>query len=270
MGTQIRVPPFLLESYMPVQPLHAPISIVTPSAVKNPENQIQIGLMKASRELLSKKPLSPVNVLWFSAVRNYNVQVVFMLPITHFAHTDGVQHCSNENLHCGKEVFIISGEYKGWRGMLRRGGKDSCEVEVGAFKLAMVKANNVVVRGNVIDTLKQSTYIEDEFILKTPLLTNSSLLDGIDDQPTAGTSSNPWMVDNDDVALAETLASDLNFLLQLRVVESLKHYHAVFKILPGWQDSFLDHQVKTKVPSPFQSPSGQQVPPSCLAVFLTN
>jgi hypothetical protein len=60
-----------------------------------------------------------------------------------------------------------------------------------------------------------------------------------------------------------------NFLLRPRAVESLKIYHAVFRITPGWRDSYLNRHAKTEVPSPFQSPSGQPVPVNSIAVFLT-
>jgi transcription elongation factor len=75
-----------------------------------------------------------------------SLQVVFTLPITHFAHADVVCDRDDENRYRGKEVLIIRGEYKGWRGILRSKGNDSCDVEIGATKLATLKADVVVVR----------------------------------------------------------------------------------------------------------------------------
>ncbi|KAF9231447.1 hypothetical protein BU15DRAFT_68328 [Melanogaster broomeanus] len=187
-------------------------------------------------------------------------KIVFTLPITHFAHGNVVSNRGDENWHRGKEVLIIRGEYRGWRGILRSGGKDLCMVELGATTLASLTPDVIVVRGcnTTLDgmalTPEQSFKIDGVFEraeipqvtrMNTPPPTSSSLPDVADDPTVASTSSNPWTVDDDDIAEAEV--------------------HPV----SSWRDSYLDRHVKTEVPSPFRSPSGQPVPPNLLVVMLT-
>ncbi|KAF9230155.1 hypothetical protein BU15DRAFT_69440 [Melanogaster broomeanus] len=323
---EIRVPPFLLESYIPDQGILAAHGSTIPSVEDSPDvvevgdtaevqSGLHIGVQCATGwvrlQLLCPSmpcqthtidvPLSsitstpPTNALRFSAATNYNVRkgdyvvvvrgesigrngivsrvdhdrqtldvavtwnpsIVFTLPITHFAHGNVVSDRGDENRHRGKEVLIIRGEYRGWRGILRSGGKDLCMVELGATTLASLTPDIIVVRG--CNTTLDGTALTPEQSFK------------IDDNPTvASTSSNPWTVDDDDIAEAEVRpVSSFGFLLRLGVVESLKTYHTMFKILPGWRDSYLDRHIKTEVPSPFRSPSGQPVPPNLLAVMLT-
>ena len=60
-----------------------------------------------------------------------------------------------------------------------------------------------------------------------------------------------------------------DFLLHANVSKSLEHFRAVFKISPGWRDTYTDRLAKTEVPSPFQGPSGP-VPHGQLAIRLTS
>ena len=105
----------------------------------------------------------------------------------------------------------------------------------------------------------------------------------------AGTSHSPWVIDDDDCAhalaastiprscrlnfygirqrLMHVLAFD--FLLHANVSKFLEHFRTVFKISPGWRNTYTDHLAKTEVPSPFQGPSGP-VPHGQLAVCLTS
>ena len=52
-------------------------------------------------------------------------------------------------------------------------------------------------------------------------------------------------------------------------MKTLERFRAVFKISPGWRDTYTDRLAKTEVPSPFQGPSGS-VPRGQLAVRLTS
>ena len=105
----------------------------------------------------------------------------------------------------------------------------------------------------------------------------------------AGTSHSPWVIDDDNRAhalaastiprscrlnfygirqrLMHVLAFD--FLLHANVSKSLEHFRVVFKISPGWRDTYTGRLAKTEVPSPFQGPSGP-VPHGQLAVCLTS
>ena len=105
----------------------------------------------------------------------------------------------------------------------------------------------------------------------------------------AGTSHNPWVINDDDRAhalaastiprscrlnfygiqqrLMHVLAFD--FLLHAKVSKSLEHFRMVFKISPGWRDTYTDRLAKTEVPSPFQGPSGP-VSYGQLAIRLTS
>ena len=56
--------------------------------------------------------------------------MIFMLPITHFAHTATVCHCDESKAY-DKEVLIIAGPHKGWQGRIRIVGRDTCIVEQG-------------------------------------------------------------------------------------------------------------------------------------------
>jgi hypothetical protein len=47
-----------------------------------------------------------------------------------------------------------------------------------------------------------------------------------------------------------------DFLRHPSVAISLQWYRAVFKIKPGWKDTYANCHAKTEVPDPFQSPSG--------------
>ncbi|KAF8833248.1 hypothetical protein BDN67DRAFT_1017772 [Paxillus ammoniavirescens] len=124
----------------------------------------------------------PVNALRFSTMTNYNVRVgdhvivvrgesigrtgmvskvdldrktlnvaatwnpsnVFTLPITHFAHDSAVRDHDDANRYRGKEILVIRGEYRGWRGILRHGNKDTCTVELGAATLASLPLDVIV------------------------------------------------------------------------------------------------------------------------------
>ncbi|KIJ09590.1 hypothetical protein PAXINDRAFT_157857 [Paxillus involutus ATCC 200175] len=363
-GEEIRVPPFLLESYVLDQTIRAAHGSIIPSAQESP-NVIEVGDsahvwsgIHASSQGTVKSvqhatglirlrlvcspyrtpgtidvPLSsvaftpPANALRFSAATNYNVRVgnhvvivrgeligktgmvskvdldrktlnvvatwnplkMFTLPITHFAHDSVVRDRDDENRHRGKEILVIRGEYRGWRGILRLGKKDTCTVELGAATLASLPPDDIVVRqvshsvlgcdttlagtpltpqeSFDVDSVFERGHIKQETRTKTPPPADSPPPDA-EDSPIAGTSSNPWRVDDNDVADG-CLASNFNFLMRPNVVDSLKIYHAVFKITGGWRASYLDHHVKTEVPSPFQLPSGQPTPSNTLAVILT-
>ena len=76
--------------------------------------------------------------------RNF-IQVIFMLPITHFAHTAAVSHHDESKAYCDKEVLIITGPPKGWRGRIRIVERDTCIVERGV-SIGTYAKNILVVR----------------------------------------------------------------------------------------------------------------------------
>ncbi|KAF9231261.1 hypothetical protein BU15DRAFT_68481 [Melanogaster broomeanus] len=311
---QIRVPPFLLESYVPDQGILAAHGSIIPSVEDSPDvvevgdtaevqSRLHIGVQRATGwvqlQLLCPStpcqtrtidvPLSsitstpPTNALRFSAATNYNVRkgdyvvvvrgesigrngivskvdhvgktldvavtwnpsIVFTLPITHFAHGNVVSDRGDENRH--RDVIVVRG----------------CNTTLDGTALTPEQSFK-------IDGVFERAEIPQVTRMNTPPPTSSFLPDVADDPTAASTSSNPWTVDDDNIDEAEVRpVSSFGFLLCPGVVESLKTYHAVFKILPGWRDSYLDRHIKTEVPSPFWSPSGQPIPPNFLAVMLT-
>ena len=52
-----------------------------------------------------------------------------MLPITHFAHAAAVSHHDESKAYRDKEVLIITGPYKDWRGRICIVERDTCIVE---------------------------------------------------------------------------------------------------------------------------------------------
>ncbi|KAF8837228.1 hypothetical protein BDN67DRAFT_983386 [Paxillus ammoniavirescens] len=236
-----------------------------------------LGSMPVHRELLNLYNVPPA---WLNVVATWNPSNMFTLPITHFAHDSAVCDRDDANWHRGKEILVIHGEYRGWRGILRHRKKDTCTVELGAATLASLPLDVIVVRqvshyvlgcdttlagtpltpqeSFDVDNVFERDHITEGARTKTPPPTDSPPPDA-EDSP---------MVDENDVADGR-LVSNFNFLMHPNVVDSLKIYHTIFKITGGWQASYLDRHVKTKVPSPFQLPSGQPTPPNTLVVILT-
>ncbi|KAF8833229.1 hypothetical protein BDN67DRAFT_986164 [Paxillus ammoniavirescens] len=183
-----------------------------------------------------------------NVVATWNPSNMFTLPITHFAH--------NSALSVGNT---------GGGGIFRLGDKDACMVELGAATLASLPPDVIIVKQvshSVLgcDTTLAGTPLTPQELFdvdnvfeqghitwgartKTPPPTDSPPPDA-EDSPMVGTSSLPWRVDDNNVV----------------------NGHLVSR---GWRASYLDHHIKTKVPSPFQLPSGQPMPPNTLAVILT-
>ncbi|KIK75440.1 hypothetical protein PAXRUDRAFT_19001 [Paxillus rubicundulus Ve08.2h10] len=89
-------------------------------------------------------------------------------------------------------------------------------------------------------------------------------------QLVTSSSFTPWSVDGDDIAglNALTPTSTFDFLWHPSIAISLQQYRAVFKIKPGWKDTYANHHTKTEVPDPFQLPSGP-APSGHIAVCFT-
>ncbi|KIJ09726.1 hypothetical protein PAXINDRAFT_17203 [Paxillus involutus ATCC 200175] len=350
---EIRVPSFLLESYVPDQRLWTPFSSLSPS-VESPTEDIQSGdiadvvagphvgvrgAVTSVHHLAGTVQLSPLpphlgppfniqrssvtftphpQALKFSHARGYDIRLgdhvvvvrgdgvgktgvvsqvdldkkvlkvaatwnpsdVFTLPITRFTRSDAFRNREDENqCHRSKEVLIIGGHYKGWRGSLVSVGKDTCVVARGNSSLGTFETSVVVVRGEratlngILLTPAQSIEVSDAFAQgERPEVVNRQCTPPpeLPSQPVASSSFTPWSVDGDDIAglNAPTPTSAFDFLRHPSVAISLQRYRAVFKIKPGWKDTYANRHAKTEVPDPFQSPSGR-APSGHIAVCFT-
>jgi len=68
------------------------------------------------------------------------------VPITHVVHESVVSEFDKNQRYVGKEVIIIKGHYKGWRGTLRSISRDTCEVAPGNAPVGVFKKRDVAVR----------------------------------------------------------------------------------------------------------------------------
>ncbi|KAF8834258.1 hypothetical protein BDN67DRAFT_985458 [Paxillus ammoniavirescens] len=295
MGSEIRVPSFLLESYVPDQHLWTPFSSLSLS-IESPAEDIQsgniadvvAGLHVGVRGAVTRDGVGRSGVVSqvdldkkvLKVTSTWNPSDVFTLPITRFARSDAFRNREDENQrHRSKEVLIIGGHYKGWRGSLISVGKDTCVVARGNSALETCETSMVVVRGEhatlngILLTPAQSIKVLDAFAQgQHPEVVNRKRTPPPEgpSQPVASSSFTPWSVDGDDIAglNALTPTSAFEILRHPSVTISLQQYHAVFKIKPGWKDTYANHHTKAKVPDPFQSPSGP-APSGHIAVCFT-
>ncbi|KAG8220754.1 hypothetical protein J3R82DRAFT_2176 [Butyriboletus roseoflavus] len=268
---------FLLESYIPEQPVWAPFNVSAPP-VDDSTECIQIGdivkvktgshrgffgcVIKVKQLVGTLKILSqhcPLTLLQSQADQGYDMQkgdpvvvvrgdfiarsgvisqLIFTLPIMHFAHAVTMSDHDETNFYCGKEVLIIAGAHKGWQSHLVSVGENTCVVAQGAFTCETYPRNNVVIRTPIPDVPSEH-----------------------DNEPLEAVGSsiyNHWVVDNADHVEAGSFSfnSSFNFLLHPDVMKSLEHFQAVFQISPGWHDKCTGHLAKTETSSPFQGPSG--------------
>ena len=70
----------------------------------------------------------------------------FFVPITNVAHESAVSEVDEARQYVGKEVLILKGHYKGWRGTLRSISRETCEVTPGSVPVGVFKKNDVVVK----------------------------------------------------------------------------------------------------------------------------
>jgi len=73
-------------------------------------------------------------------------QDCFFVPITHVVHESVVFEFDQNRQYVGKEVIIIKGHYKGWRGTFRSILRDTCEVTPGNAPISIFKKRDVAVR----------------------------------------------------------------------------------------------------------------------------
>ncbi|KIK80624.1 hypothetical protein PAXRUDRAFT_15683 [Paxillus rubicundulus Ve08.2h10] len=175
---------------------------------------------------------------------------IFTLPITHFTHSDAFHSHEDENqCHRSKEVLIIGRHYMGWWGSLVSIGKDTCVVACGNSALETFETSVVVIRGEhamlngILLTPAQSIEVSDAFTQgQRPEVVNRQCTPPPEGllQPVASSSFTPWLVDGDDIAglNALTPTSAFDFLQHPSVTISLQRYCAVFKIKPGWKDTY--------------------------------
>jgi hypothetical protein len=71
--------------------------------------------------------------------------VIFTLPITHCALATSIRKRDEDDRYIEKDVLIIIGENKSWRGTLVSVGPDSCVVARAGYKETYSK-DHVVVR----------------------------------------------------------------------------------------------------------------------------
>ena len=62
------------------------------------------------------------------------------------AHKSVVSELDEAQQYVGKEVMILKGYYKGWRGTLRSPSRDTCEVTPGNAPVGIFKKSHVVVK----------------------------------------------------------------------------------------------------------------------------
>ncbi|KAF8833154.1 hypothetical protein BDN67DRAFT_986211, partial [Paxillus ammoniavirescens] len=150
---EIRVPPFLLESYVPDQTIQASHGSIIPSAQESP-NVIEVGNNAHVWSRIHAESIGRTGMVskvdldrkTLNVAATWNLSNVFTLPITQFAHDSAVRDHDDANQSRGKEILVIHGGYRGWRGILRHGNKDTCTVELGAATLASLPPDVIVVR----------------------------------------------------------------------------------------------------------------------------
>jgi hypothetical protein len=162
-------------------------------------------------------------------------QVIFALPITHFAHGATVSDRDESESYRGKDVFIISGPHKGWRGTLVSLGPDTCVIERGAFSMGTYNKTSVVIRqvfGSVCffvsDRMRRgmgTTLAGEKLTPLQVIAVSNAFTRGIlpsnlhrqltpppspsaqcnsHSQPAGSSTSNPWVINNDDGNQAES------------------------------------------------------------------
>ncbi|KAG6381505.1 hypothetical protein JVT61DRAFT_88 [Boletus reticuloceps] len=246
----------------------------------------------------SAKYLPPANALKYSAEQGYNVrfgdavvvskvlevkvsiQDRFFVPITHVAHEAPVQEHDRTQQYVGKEVLIIHGHYKGWRGTLRSVSRDGCEVAPGNAPSCVLKKNDVVARG-CNSTLGGLVLSHAQLVAVAVAFRRGDTQDPATRQKTPppdapdvppeelpSRSTDAWTVNLDDVWPIKPLTK-LDFMLRPEVKAVLQTHHAIFKIEDTWRAGYLKRLCQTDIPDPFQAASGGPVPSSHLAVNLT-
>ncbi|KAI9455842.1 hypothetical protein HD554DRAFT_2042726 [Boletus coccyginus] len=190
----------------------------------------------------------------------------FQLPITHFAHAFSSRD-DEDKQHVRKEVLIVNGEFRGWRGTLTNVTRDKCTVLRWSLLLAYLLhrqcgrpwfSNEAFGEGP--DTARDSCSRRRICTQRTPPPST------ITAQTTA---PNPWEVDESDRELRNTPALKVHgFLLHSSVLKSLETLHAVFQITSG-RDGYIQRLAKTRVPNPLQTKEGTPVPKGQIAVFYT-
>ncbi|KAI9455307.1 hypothetical protein HD554DRAFT_2042815 [Boletus coccyginus] len=199
----------------------------------------------------------------------------FQLPITHFAHAFSSRD-DEDKQHVRKEVLIVNGEFRGWRGTLTNVTRDKCTVLRGVSSWHTCSTDSVVVRGSQT-RLSGRALTPQEILVVAGAFARAEISDTSDRQRTPPpstitaqtTAPNPWEVDESDRELRNTPALKVHgFLLHSSVLKSLETLHAVFQITSG-RDGYIQRLAKTRVPNPLQTKEGTPVPKGQIAVFYT-
>ncbi|KAG6370385.1 hypothetical protein JVT61DRAFT_12106 [Boletus reticuloceps] len=210
---------------------------------------------------------------------------LFQLPVTYFAHAFSLNNRDVNEHHLGKEVLIIAGEFRGWRGTLInvRGGR--CIVARGVCSLDTCPTDSVVIRGSVTRLSGRAltpweTLTVTRAFARTEITTPSpssrartpppldSVLQTQEAETPQAVTCDPWKIDDSDREQLNGPALKVHgFLLHPSVLKSLENLHAVFQITGG-RDSYIGRLAKTRVPNPLQIESGV-VPRGEIAVSFT-
>ncbi|KAF8836033.1 hypothetical protein BDN67DRAFT_984219 [Paxillus ammoniavirescens] len=197
----------------------------------------------------------PVVVVWRES-RGRKGTTRFTLPITFFAHESPVADRDAMTCYCGKEVTIIGGQYKGWPQQHVYRGKRKTLKSVVLTDPVFVEVTNMFAQ-SVVQAVRARTPPLDptdhEHDLSDTTVPFTSKASG-------GTSSNPWLVDEDDLtAQAERIPPYVGYV----------SFAAIFQIEVGWEAAYIGRHAKTEVPDPFISPLSGRVEDSHLAVRMT-
>ncbi|KAH0826000.1 hypothetical protein J3R83DRAFT_7469 [Lanmaoa asiatica] len=208
-------------------------------------------------------------------------------PITYCAHTSVARDHDENRRHLGKEVLIVHGEFRGWRGTLRSLMGDKCIVARGLFSWNTYSIDNVIVRGSQTRLSGRALTPQETLMIAAVFAraeTSSvcarqqtpppSDLDNSNAEhvaeTTQTTASNPWEIDENDREILETSQAVLDvhkFLLHPNVLKPLENLHAVFQITGG-QGTYVGRLAKTQVPSPLHTEDGP-IPKGHIAVLFT-
>ncbi|KAG1890413.1 hypothetical protein F4604DRAFT_1914959 [Suillus subluteus] len=204
-----------------------------------------------------------------------------------------VMKVHNADLECFKkdvnqEVFIVGGEYKGYRGTLHSLGIEECIVALRGQKHTRVKLYDVVTKYEMrLNATRGKNRTWHRHVKAPPhLLTKfppALRLLSRDPFPYPSSSinpksltSDPWTVDELDTqdninARAEKLPdnSPVSWLMSREFCSMFFTYHAMLKVSPIFDASLSKQFVSMPCPDPFCGENGP-APEGCIAAYCTS